>query len=50
MFTKRLVVLFINDFMKNLRKKRPYPELFWSESGKIRTRITPNTDTFHAVQ
>ena len=32
-----------------LRKKFPYSELFWSECGKIRTRITPNTDTFHAV-
>ena len=36
---------------KPLRKKRSYLELFWSQSecGKIRTRITPNTDTFHAV-
>ena len=40
-----------------LRKKCPCLELFWSvfsrsqiECGKIRTRITPNTDTFHAVQ
>ena len=32
-----------------LRKKCPYSELFWSERGKIRTRITPNTDTFYAV-
>ena len=45
-----------------LRKKYPYLELFWSafsrirteygeilECGKMRTRITPNTDTFHAV-
>ena len=39
-----------------LRRKCPYPELFWSvfsriwtEYGKIRTRITPNTDTFHVV-
>ena len=32
-----------------LRKKCPYSELFWSECGKIRTRITPNTDTFYVV-
>ena len=39
-----------------LREKYPYSELFWSvfsrirtEYGKIRTRITPNTDTFYAV-
>ena len=44
-----------------LRKKCPYSELFWSvfsriwteyeeiRSIKIRTRITPNTDTFYAV-
>ena len=32
-----------------LPKKCPYSELFWSEWGKMRTRITPNTDTFHAV-
>ena len=44
-----------------LCKKRPYSELFWSifllirtlriqsECGKIRTRITPNTNTLHAV-
>ena len=51
-------------FLENsiLRKKCPYSELFWpvfsriwteyhiqSECGKIRTRITPNTDTFHTV-
>ena len=24
-------------------------ELFWSECGKMRTRITPNTDIFYAV-
>ena len=45
----------------SLRKKCPYLELFWStfsriwteygesEWGKMRTRITPNTDTFHVV-
>ena len=39
----------------SLRVKFPYSELFWSafssirnEYGKIRCRITPNTDTFHA--
>ena len=48
-----------------LRKKCPYLELFWSAfshirteygeknreylTGKMRTRITPNTDTFYAV-
>ena len=40
-----------------LRKKCPYSELLWSvsnriqsECGKIQTRITPDTDTFNAVQ
>ena len=43
-----------------LRKKSPYSELFWSVfshirtdygeiKSRIRTRITPSTDTFHAV-
>ena len=35
-----------------MRKMYPYSELFWpafSECGKMRTRITPNTDTSHAV-
>ena len=32
-----------------LREKRPYSEFFWYECGKILTRNTPNTDTFHAV-
>ena len=49
-------------FFNSLREKCPYSELFWSafsrilteyliesECGKIRTRITPNMDTFHAV-
>ena len=31
------------------RKKCPFSELFWFKCGKMRTRITPNTDTFHAV-
>ena len=45
--------------LATLSKKCPYPALFWSvfsrirtEYGEIRsnlTRITPNTDTFHAV-
>ena len=40
----------------SLRENYPYSALFWSaffrirtESGKIRTRKTPNMDTFHAV-
>ena len=33
----------------SLREKCPYSELFWSKCGKIRTRITPNTDTFYPV-
>ena len=32
-----------------LRKKCPYSVLFWSKCGKMRTKITRNTDTFHAV-
>ena len=32
-----------------LRGKCPYSELFYSECGKIWTRITPNTDTFYAA-
>ena len=42
---------------KALRKKCPWLELFWSvfsrirtEYGKIWTKITPNTETFHAVK
>ena len=31
------------------RKKFSYSDLFWFECGKIRTRITPNKDTFYAV-
>ena len=41
---------------ESLRKKCPYLELFWSafpsirtEYGKMRNRITPNTNTFQAV-
>ena len=40
-----------------LRKKCPYSEFFWSvfsrirtECRKIRTRKTPNTDSFYAEQ
>ena len=33
----------------SLRKKCPHSELFWSECGKMRTRITLYTNTFHAV-
>ena len=36
--------------------KCPYSELFrstfsciWTEYGKMRARVTPNTDTFHVV-
>ena len=32
-----------------LRKNCLYSELFWSAFPRIRTRITPNTDTFHLV-
>ena len=35
---------------QTLCEKRPSSELFWSECGKIRTIITPNTDTFYAVK
>ena len=37
----------------SLREKCPYSEFFWfvfsRECGKIRTRETPNTDTFRAI-
>ena len=32
-----------------LHEKLPYLELFWSECGKMQTRITPNTNTFYGV-
>ena len=42
---------------KTLREKCSYSELFWSafphirtEYGKMRTRITPNTDSFYTVK
>ena len=50
-FSKKLTFL-----TPSLRKKCPYSELFWSvfsriqsNYGKIRTRITLTTDTFHTV-
>ena len=33
----------------SMREKCPYREFLWSECRKIRTRKTPNTNTFHAV-
>ena len=36
-------------YRTSLRKKCPYLEFFWSECGKIRTRKTPETESFHAV-
>ena len=40
----------INGILKlMLRKKFPYLELFWSKCGKIRTRITLNTDTLRSA-
>ena len=33
-----------------LRKMSPYSQSFWFTFSRIRTRITPNTETFHAVQ
>ena len=32
-----------------LYEKYPYSELFWFECQKMRTKMTPNTDTFYAV-
>ena len=32
-----------------LREKFLYSEFFWSVFSRIRTRKTPNTDTFHAM-
>ena len=32
-----------------MRKKCPYSEFFWSAFSRIRTKKTPNTDTFYAV-
>ena len=33
-----------------LRKNCSCSELFWSAFSRIRTRVTPNTDTFYAVE
>ena len=33
-----------------LPEKGPYSKFFWSECREMRTRETPNTDTFYAVQ
>ena len=33
-----------------LREKNPYSKFFWCECGKIRTKKTPNMDTFDAVE
>ena len=48
---------FTNNQYTTMGKKSPYSELFQSifsriqsECGKARTRITPNMDTFYAVQ
>ena len=52
----RLVKCANDNTTKELRKKYPYSEFFWyafshsrTDYGQIRTRKTPNTDTFHAV-
>ena len=37
------------SFWHALRKKCPYSELFWSVFSRIWIRITPNTNTYHAV-
>ena len=37
------------DSCTSLRKPCPYSELFWSKCGEMRTRITPNTNTFYSV-
>ena len=53
MIPKKLKGFFVEIGVKSqhstLRKKCPHSELFWSECGKMRTRITPNIDTYHAV-
>ena len=55
-YINRLSPFVIFNGLVSLRKKCPYSDLFWSvfsriqsESGKIRTEKTPNTDTCHAV-
>ena len=53
MVPKKLKGFFVEIGVKSqhstLRKKCPHSELFWSECGKMRTRITLYTNTFHAV-
>ena len=53
MIPKKLKGFFVEIGVKSqhstLRKKCPHSELFWSECGKMRTRITLYTNTFHAV-
>ena len=46
----------MDEHNDSLPEKCPYSELFWSafsriqsECREMRTRITPNTDTFYAV-
>ena len=49
---QKIVIKCVRFFIRKchtVRKKCLYSELFWSKCGKIRTRIAPNTDTFHAV-
>ena len=55
MYAPLLITVFQSKKISNelnlritLHKNSPYSELFWS-AGKIRTRITPNTDSFYAV-
>ena len=38
-----------NKLTTSLLEKCPSSELFWSSFSSIRTRITPNKDTFYAV-
>ena len=50
--TKILINLSLSWFYDQCfsrRKKCLYSELFWSVFSRIRTRTTPNTDTFYAV-
>ena len=58
LFTSYFILSFLTvvKLVLPLREKCPYSELFWSafpciQTGyvKTRTRITPNTYTFHAV-
>ena len=36
--------------LQTLHEKCPYLEFFWSAFSCMRTRITPNTDTFYAFK